>query len=256
MLLRVAAFVHQSLSANLRRLLGPLHSLSEADSWQGLEGILLTRRVDVIVVDPAAADCGDRRALDVILAYPCLPVVAYTTLSANVADTILTLSKANVRRFLIHPFEGPASVFQGTLALARSDSPSTRLLSAIACRLDLLPKGLRNAVQELFYAPERFSTSSDIALLGNASVKTMHRRFADAGLRSPKSVLVAARLLRLRSTMSDPARSIESSAAALGYRHPRVLRIHTIAALRVSPRSLAGMSETEVIDRLAEWIAI
>lgn len=239
----------------MRCAVRPPDKLLEAVSWPELAAILIEKRVDIVVIDPGAAGWdGLAAAIDLLVKFPSVPVLGYTIVNASTAHAVVELNRNRQCRVLLHPHEGLPSEFREALLHAHEGTLAARFLVAIDQQLLELPECLRNAVCEMFDHPQSFEAASDIALVAHVRSEKVNRRFALAGLGTPKKMLIAARLLRAYSYITASGKSIESIAVAIGYHDPHVLRAHIRRVLRSEPRTLASLSEHELTERLFAWV--
>ena len=102
----------------------------------------------------------------------------------------------------------------------------------------------------MFAKPEQFSAANDVALAAGLPLSAVYRALHAAGLGSPKKIFIVARLLNAYSRLCHSEDSVRCVAEGLGYTHPRVLGVHSRAALAVTPRRLRHVSQSELTDRL------
>jgi len=249
--LRVAAFVRPDFRAYVQASVKSADLLVDVKSWRELVSILVDKRVDVAVIDPAAAGWNDLEAvIGVVDGFPAMPVLVYMSAAADTPAMIAALSQHHVRHIVLHPHEGSVASFREELLRTRSDNLASRFLDVLRGPLQALPDRLRIAVWEMFDRPHRFAAAGDLAIHANVQLQTLHRRFDLAGLGLPKNMFVSARLLRAHSSLSTSAKSINSAAGELGYTDPRVLRLHIKTALGVDATAFRALSDQELLDRL------
>ena len=121
--------------------------------------------------------------------------------------------------------------------------------------VDRLPGPIAAALEQVFERPQAFDSAADIASTAKVTLSTLYRSLTGVGLRSPRRILIAARVLRAHAYMREPGHSVREVADKLGYSNPRILARHTYLTLGIKPRHLRRrMSDEAIVGRLVEWI--
>jgi AraC-like DNA-binding protein len=255
--LRIAALVHPVLKGRIREALAPGDLFLDARSWDDLSEIAATRQVDLAVIDPAAfGQSAIAAAADFASTFPVLPILVYTVASPTTAETLMKLRAHGVSHALLHPYEGPPATVRKKLQHARQDHLVEHFLDRLSGPLELLPSPLQSTIRRMFANPEQFSAASDLALGAGLPLSGVYRALHTAGLGSPKKLFIVARLLNAYSRLGHSEDSVKCVAQRLGYANPRVLGLHSRAALAVTPRRLRNVSQRVLTEKLYAWIAL
>jgi AraC-like DNA-binding protein len=252
----VVSHLPAPLRMPLRVALGEVHRLAEAINWGDLSEIVRRRPVDIVVVDPTAEGGMDVPAVaSVIEQFPKTPVVVYTALTPVAMSALAELSRRGLKDVVLHRVDDSPERFQKVLERVAHRQPADQAVLGLSSALDQLPTDIRKVVKQVFDRPKAFESTSDVATAAGVPLTRLYRSFRQAGIRSPRKILVAARVLRAHAYMREPGYSVRQVAVKLGYSHPRILARHTELALGVKPRHLRRrMSDEAIVNRLVEWI--
>lgn len=208
------------------------------------------------MIDPAAlGQPAVRAATDFASAFPVLPILVYTVASPATAEALMKLSELGVSHALLHPYEGSPAAVRKKLQHTRRDHPVEFFLRRLSERLDLLPPPLQSTIRRMFVKPEQFFAAGDLASCAGMPLSAVYRALRAADLGSPKKMFIVARVLNAYSRLSHSEDSVKGVAERLGYANPRVLGLHSRAALALTPRRLRNTSQSDVTERLYRWIA-
>ena len=105
-------------------------------------------------------------------------------------------------------------------------SLSAALLEELGPILAALPPALSRGVERLVRRPSEFRDVADLAQASRMTLRTAYRHPTSAGVRSPRALVVAARLLQSYGYARDPRQSLEEIARKVGYSAPRMLTKH------------------------------
>lgn len=248
----VAAILAPQLVSQLRVVLGNEHGLRTVDSWQEMDEVVRRQAVDVAVVDPGAD--GSVRTAEIIeirQRFPSLPVIVYTALTPSAMRAVLLLAPHGVETVVLHRFDDDVKRFRELLDRQGAHTLSDALFSRLTAARTHLTPSLDNALERLFRRPQQFFAVHDLAAAAGLTQRTIYRQFETAGLCAPRDVIVAARVLRAYSYLSDPGLTVEDVAAKLGYSAPRILARHMLESLGALPRTVRRrLSPERVVDAL------
>ncbi|HEY4953674.1 MAG TPA: hypothetical protein VII02_02195 [Gemmatimonadaceae bacterium] len=252
--MRIAALVPPVLTGRIREALAPGDLFMDVRSWDDLRQIADARQLDLAVIDPAALGRpAIAAAADFASAFPVLPILVYTIASPTTTEALRRLSEHGVNEALLHPYEGPPATVRKKLRDVRRDHLLESFLERLSRPLSLLSPQLQSTIRKMFASPEQFSAASDLALGARLPVSAVYRALHEAGLQSPKKMFIAARLLNAYTRLCHSKDSVKCVARQLGYASPRVLGLHSCAALGVRPKKLRSVSPPDVIERLYAW---
>lgn len=261
--LEVLAYLPPPLLSHLRVVLSGNsgYSLTAVDRWEAFVDALGHGAADVVVVDPCAD--GVRRAAPLAMLLESrltLPVVVYTPVSPVSFQAIAELARHSahhaVHHVVLHRYDDEPRRFLDLLERQPGTSLAAALLEELASRLSMLPPSLARGVERLIQRPTEFRDVADLARAARATVRTTYRHLDRAGLRSPRAVIVAARLLQAYAYARDPRQSLEAIAKKVGYSAPRMLTKHMRDAVGATPRAVRRlMPPSEFVYALAHWLA-
>ena len=254
--LLVASHLPSTLRVPLRNALGELHRVAEAVNWSDLADIVRRRPIDLMVVDPAAdGDVNVNAVAQMIEQFPRTPVIVYTALGPNSIAAMADLSRRGLKDVVLHRYDDAPERFQRVIERVAKKQPGKHIMTDLSDTIDRLPPTIGTAIEQVFERPQAFDSAADIATTAEVTLSTLYRSLRSVGFRSPRRILIAARVLRAHTYMREPGYSVREVAGKLGYSHPRILARHTHLALGVKPRHLRRrMSDEAVVGRLVEWI--
>ena len=252
----VVAYLPRQLQTHLTIVLGSQHTLIQAGGWDELRAAVLQRVTDVVVVDPCAD--GNPR-VDVIAEihrrYPSLPIVVYTTLSGGSMRAIVELGRMGIEHVVLNRFDDERLRFLELLERVPGQVLSEHLLRLLAPELAKLQLPLIRAVELLFRSPARFRNTQDLSAVAGTILRTLYRQLDAAGIRSPRRLVAAARLLRAYSLLRDPGRQVKEVAPRVGYHSQYQLTQHMRALTGQTPRSVRkNIEPDEFVALLAEGV--
>ncbi len=261
--LEVLAYLPPPLLSHLRVVLSGNsgYSLTAVERWDVFADALRQGAADIIVVDPCADGVGRATPLAALLeSRLTLPVVVYTPVSPVSFQAIAELARHSahhaVHHVVLHRYDDEPRRFLELLERQPGTSLTVALLEELAPRLATLPPSLARAVERLVQRPTDFRDVADLARAARATVRTTYRHLERAGLRSPRAVIVVARLLQAYAYARDPRQSLEAIAKKVGYSAPRMLTKHMRGAVGATPRAVRRlMRPSELVYALAQWLA-
>ena len=227
-----------------------------AKTWGDLEQLLHKHPVTVALIDPSAD--GASRAVEfdrVRTAYPSLPIIAYVPLTATAFRAVAQLSRLGLEHVILYSHDDSAERMVATIDKVRANPLTERFIAALKPHLDRLPLAISKVVVEMFAEPHRYPNAQDVATMANVSIVRLYRAFQSADLAAPKKIVIAAKMLRAYSHLSDPGQSVGGASIKLAYRNPRILAEHMNEVLGVNPSRLrSSLSEDQVIEKLLQWV--
>ena len=254
--LLVAAHVPPSLRPPLRTAIGEEHRIAEAVDWSDLADIVRRRPVDLVVADPAADGSLNVPAVTQMLErFPRTPVLVYTALVPAAVTAMAELSRRGLRDVVLHRYDDSPKRFHQVLERVARKQLSQYVVANLTDALGMLPEPIARAIEQTFDRPQAFNSAADIATAAQVPLSRLYRSLRATGIRSPRRILIAARVLRAHAYMREPGYTVRDVAQKLGYSHPRILARHTYLALGVKPRHLRRrMSDDAVVGRLVDWM--
>jgi AraC-like DNA-binding protein len=251
----IVALLPEKLLRHLQFVLSGRVDVVSVPSWREVRQYAEDRPVSLAVVDPTLAAAGGILEVQRMLsAFPSVPVIAYVPLTPVAFRAIAELSKVGLSKSVLYAHEDSADAFRAMLDVARGGTLTAHLLSGLKSQIDRLPLTLGKSVVNLFEEPHRYQSAHDIAVSAKMPTSRLYRSFQVAGLASPKSILVAARLLRGFTYLSDPGRSVRGVSRKLGYTKPRIFTDQTFEVFGVNPSQLVSRFTSDTVVRtLLEW---
>jgi len=261
--LEVIAYLPPPLLSHLRIVLAGSagHKLTFVDRWQALAETLDAMIADVVVLDPCAEGVSRASAIAALLdARPALPVVVYTPVSPLSFQAIAELARRSAHhaahQVVLHRYDDEPRRFLDLLERQPGTSMTAALLEALTPTVATLPPTLSRAIERLMQRPGDFRDVADLARAARITVRTAYRHLTRAGFRSPRGLVVAARLLQAYGYSRDPRQSLAAIASRVGYSAPRMLTKHMRDAVGATPRSVRRqMRPSEFVHALARWLA-
>jgi AraC-like DNA-binding protein len=254
--LLVASHLPSTLRIPLRTALGEEHRIAEAVNWTDLADIVRHRPVDLIVADPSADGGINVDAVSQMMEqFPRTPVIVYTSMAPKAVGAMAELSRRGLKDVVLHRYDDSPERFHRVIERAAKKRPGQHVLAQMGDTVDRLPAPIAAALEQVFERPQAFDSASDIADTAKVTLSTLYRSLNSVGFRSPRRILIAARVLRAHTYMREPGYSVREVADKLGYSNPRILARHTYLTLGIKPRHLRHrMSDEAIVGRLVEWI--
>jgi AraC-like DNA-binding protein len=227
-----------------------------AKTWVELEKMLNVHPVSVALIDPSAD--GAARTMEferISAAFPSLPIIAYVPLTPSAFRAVAQLSKSGLEHVILYSHDDSAERMVATIDKVRANPLTERFVEALRPKLDKLPRAISRVVVEMFAEPHRYPNAQDMATSADVSIVRLYRSFHAADFAAPKRVVVAAKLLRAYTHLSDPGQSVGGASIKLAYRNPRIFAEHTNEVFGVNPsRMRAHLTEDQLVERLLAWV--
>ena len=206
----IVALLPPSQLGHLRASVGAYHDVTEAESWEELSSILRERVCDVLIADPnMSGEVGVSRLVELNKRFPSVPVILYTSVTPAAMQSVTRLSQHGFMQVVLYRYEDSATALLALLSRQRGDVLAENMLAILDVHLARVSVSTANAVRQLFREPHRFHTGSDLALAAQVTLRTVYRQLEQAGLASPRVLVLGARLLRGFAYLRDPGHSVE-----------------------------------------------
>jgi AraC-like DNA-binding protein len=226
-----------------------------ADSWDGLEALVRIEPLSVVVFNPAADGTMDNtRACRLICRYSSIPFVAYVPVDASFVRGIAHMSNDGLQDVVVfHADDSPAR-FRKTLERVSSVPQVSTLVGMLEPWFKRLPGTLVDVLTDALQQPHEYASAEDVGAAAGMTLSALYRSFRHAGLNSPKSFVVGARVFRGYVYLRDIGFSICDVATKLGYTHPRIFAHHVESVLGASPSRIRhSLDNSTAQSRIVAW---
>jgi len=244
--MHVAACVQPQKLARLRGAAGSAHAVHAALSWAHADSIIRRQPVDVLVVDPqfesASAPRTDR-IRDVRIRYGALPMIVYSTLTAQTMRSPVELGTEGVGQIVLYGLDDDPRHLRQVLELQPGILLAEQLLASIRRALNHTPAPVSAAVERAIRTPAVFHNVNDRTTAAGVPRRSLYRHLERAGLASPREVLASARVLRAYALLRNPGYSLDVAA--------KQLRFSDVDALCEAMKSLVGITPGKARSRVA-----
>ncbi len=238
-----------------RATAGAFHIVGVSE-WGDLHLAIKRAPLRMILVDPVFHGFFDEPAVVRLMTlYPFLPLVVYVKTDAAAFRGIAKLSRAGLEHVVIDSFDDSPEQLGGLVRRLCEDPLAAAVIARIRDQLRELPLVLAVTVEDLFESPEQFHSAFEVARESGIPMARVYRSLEVAGLRSPKSLLLASRALRAYSYLRNPGHMVQDVSGKLGYFQPRILSKHFHEVFGLNPgHSRQRLSAAEAVDRLVKFI--
>jgi AraC-like DNA-binding protein len=252
----VVAFLPKHLLSHLRIVLGGKHALHAADAWAFVDEMVRREPIEVAIVDPVGmARSHTDEIIALVQRFPSLPVMLYTSLAPSAMIAVAELAPHGVTRLVLHRYDDEPKRFLEKIEGLPVHALGEKLLGRLDQPLALLPPTIARAVERLMRLPHLVLNVEALAAAAGVTVRTVYRHIESAGLASPRTLIVGARLLRGYSYLKDPGLSVEEIAGKLGYSEPRIFTRNSREAFGMTPTTLRHAFDPDAfIDALLRFI--
>lgn len=251
--MKILSLQGSGASAFLRSCITPNDLAITALDWEDFSRRTVGGSWDVGVVEICSDNCV-ARLIDLARSSTFTALVASMPLNRETIQRVVSLTRQSDVACLPSPFSESPWKFRQSLIERLTSRIGDEFFHSLSVLFVAFPSSLEEAVRQLIAHPERFQSASDLALASNLSRLTCYRYLQRAGLRSPRRLFVAARLLRFYLNVHKQNESVLRAAQSAGYCNPRLLSPHCKAAFGVRPRALKELSSNVVVDRLRDWL--
>ena len=244
----VAALLLPADLPRARVAIGIGHTVHPIAGLAGLELVLRTRSIDVVLIDPVACSAESCTALAACLRrYVHVPFIAYVSVSPIGMRHLMAMAALGVRRVLLRGYDDTPAALRATLNVAHADTLSGHVLRGLCTPLETLPPELSAAIAAAFRAPQTIRTAGDLARSARLPLRTCSRLLTQAGLATPRSFLGAARVINAYHALRAGKVRVADVAADLGYGSAEALVRDTRHLTGLRPRALARATAPEAL---------
>jgi AraC-like DNA-binding protein len=250
------ALLPPRLLRHVEYVIGKDERVIVARTWAELDQMLHVHPVTVALIDPSADGASKTVEFERLAAnYPSLPIIAYVPLTPSAFRAVAQLSKLGLEHVILYSHDDSAERMIATIDKVRANPLTERFIEELQPRLDQLPLGISKVVVEMFAEPHRYPNAQDMATNANVTIVRLYRAFSAADFAAPKKMVVAAKLLRAYTHLSDPGQSVGGASTKLSYRNPRIFAEHTNEVFGVNPSRLrARVTEDQLVETLFAFV--
>ena len=203
---------------HLKSVLEPAHQVTAVLTAVEMTEVARTRLIDAVLVDPGTVSLLSVSDVVAFLhAFPSLPVIPYTSMSASAMRAIAELAPHGIAQIIFHRVDDSPPRLLAALRARQADPLARAVLLRLERHLGHLSGRVRSGVEKLFREPQTFFTVRDLADSADVNVRTLYRQFELAGLASPSIVVHCARMLRGYLWLRDPAHASLDVVHKLGF---------------------------------------
>ena len=246
----VLAAVDDTLNAKLRRAGSNRFRFVAARTWDAAVETILSRPVEMAVVDPALS--GEPRAQEIErirVLFPSLPLILYGRLSPTMARILLKLGHVGIKEAVMAGYDDHPSRLGELLVAEATRAISGELVSTILESLVWCPGELRWVIETIIREPGSIQSVQDLADRARMDRRTCGRWFVRAGLPPPSVMLMVLRVLYAHRLLQDPGYTIEDVASKLGYAQTRTLAQNVKEVFGITPGELRiALSQEEAVS--------
>jgi hypothetical protein len=187
-------------------------------------GALMRSQIDTcVIVDPVLLSAEEARSLATSATSLLRPIVVYTTLTPEAIPSAVILASQTKAQFVFQGTPDERSALVHALLTIPAPEFGSALITAISPQLWRLPPRLRSVATAMLrtglYPPD----SVGLALTSGLPRRTMDRAVINAGFRSTRLLIAAAKLIRTYRAITDSNSSLRRIAIATGYASQRTL---------------------------------
>lgn len=218
--MHVAACVQPQKLARLRGAAGSAHAVHAALDWAHADAIIKRQPVDVLVVDPQFDGAGLSRTDRIRAArhrYRALPMVVYSTLSAQTMRSLVELGTEGLGQIILYGLDDDPRHLRQMLELQPGILLSEQLIGGMQGQLNYTPTAVAAAVERSIRNPAAYANVGAMATAAGVPRRSFYRHMERAGLASPREVLAGARVLRAYALLRVPGNSLDAVAGQLGF---------------------------------------
>jgi AraC-like DNA-binding protein len=253
--MHVAACVQPQKLARLRGAAGTTHAVHAALDWAHADSIIKRQPVDVLVVDPQF-EGSDLPRTDRIRAakkrYGALPMVVYSTLSAQTMRSLVELGTEGLGQIVLYGLDDDPRHLRQLLELQPGVLLAEQLIEGLRPRLNYVPSPVAQAVERAIRNPAAYTNVGEIAGAASVPRRSFYRHLERVGLASPREILAGARVLRAYALLRVPSYSLELAASQLRFSDVDSLAEAMKAMVGVTPgRARARVAPNEFVRLLA-----
>ena len=212
--------------------------------------------IDAVLLDPSmSAMLTVAEIICFRRAFPSLPVIPYTSMSAAAMRAIAELAPHGIARVILHRVDDSPQRLLDTLRSRPTDAVTPRVLRLLQPELAKLTRRVYSGVLQLFDEPQAFLGVPDLARAAGVTSRTLYRQFETAGLAPARSMVLGARLLRAYVWLRDPAHSAQDVVQKLGFSSRQQFSRQLARAIGTTPRAARSLvSDDLIVDRLVALV--
>jgi AraC-like DNA-binding protein len=252
--MRILAAVGGSLLSRLDYAAQRRFKLLPVKSWEEALNAILTKPLEVGVVDPALDGSARSQEIERLrVLFPSFPLILYTQLVPPVAPVLLRLGQSGVREVVVARHDDQPNRLAELLTNEASHAVSGQLIAAFSDLLDRCPAQLRWAFEAAIRDPASVPSVQELAVLARMDRRTCLRWFAKAKLPPPSVMLMVLRVVYAHRLLQDPGYTVEDVAIKLGYAQTRSLAQNVKDVLGMTPGELrVSLAPQEALARVRE----
>lgn len=252
--IRFAALLPAQSAEHVRRIL-PQTSIVFARSWDELSELLGTRTFRGALIDPQISGEDTRAALRIVRHYPRTHIFAYVEATAPSLQAIFRLSKYGLDDVFVHPVKAGDKRFLNAIEKVSGDQLASDVLTAVECKLQVLPAPILHSILDLFRRPYRYQHACDLASECGVSIRSLYRAMYKANLGTPRKLITMAKAIHGCCYVQNSATTLREASAKLGYSQSEMLSSHIREHLASRPSRLRQLVSTdELLIRLIEGL--
>ena len=250
--MRILALLPELPRRALENALGPKRHLAVEKDARVAMRALRHNQCDAVVLDPAVLSADDFEQMLEVLGRCTVPVMLYTSLTADVARRVVRLAELGAHELIIRGVDDAPQLVAGKLTTLLPPSASALLLSRAASRLRAFPEPLQTASVALFGNGPMPRWVNDLTMSTGLGRRTIDRWMERTGINGAASLLDTTRMARVWELLVINGESPRSVAHRLGYRRLRLLVTHTRRLVNCSPTELSSqLTLNSFTDHLA-----
>ncbi len=214
------------------------------------------RAFDLVLIDPSmSAVISIGEIIGFRRAFPSIPVIPYTSMSASAMRAIAELAPHGISRVILHRVDDSPQRLLDMLHARPTDALTPRVLEMLDPELSRLTQRVRAGVHRLFDEPQAFYGVSDLAQAAGVNPRTLYRQFDTAGLAPARAMVLGARLLRAYVWLRDPANSAQDVVRKLGFSSRQQFGRQLTRVTGASARVVRSLSSDDlIVERLVALI--
>lgn len=250
--MNVLALLSDDSRLTVERALGPAHAMAVVRDVRSIVTALDSRQFQAMVLDPALLDEQELDALSAEVARSAVPVILYTTLSAESAKRVISIAARGTHELIFRGAEEEPVLLLRKLELLMEHSAPAQLLNRVASRIAGFPPPLQTFSVALYAKGSPRRWVRDIVRDTGYGRRTVDRWMARAGLRGAAMLLDTARLAHVWEPLVERGLSPEAAGALCGYTKRRMLMSHASRLVGVAPAQFASaLTRKRFVDRLS-----
>ena len=251
--MNVVALLSDHLLFTLRAVLGDEHRVLTPPVEGDVVRAVQAAGAEVLVVEPASVAGPQWPALVESLRQAGTPtVIVYTTITPPAMRATVELAAVGIRHVILKGYDDTPRRFRAVFDTLATEYWSSALHDRLAPHWTDLPATVRDAVALLFRHPDHVRDVAALARIAGVAPRTLHRRLGQAGIASPKRLVLAARVEWAHALLRSGRLGVADVALRLGYPTARRFRRETQLLTGLSPAQFTRrLGPAELVDRLA-----